>query len=143
MRDFSFFWYLFGVNFINGITKQASKDEIIKKYEIGLSSLLIDNKFIPETYLNNKGDIAGELVFLDKMPPFIKVSSALKTYNFVYKIILNFLFKKYKLNYPKNLILDYLKTRKTPKQLKYNIRVIRGVFFKFHLKERRIYLLGR
>ncbi len=77
------------------------------------------------------------------MSPFIKVSSALKTYNFVYKIILNFLFKKYKLNYPKNLILDYLKTRKTPKQLKYNIRVIRGVFFKFHLKERRIYLLGR
>lgn len=130
-------------NFINGITKQTSKDEIVKSYEIGLSSLLIDNKFIPETYLSNKGDIAGEFLFCEKMSPFIKVSSALKTYNFVYKIILNFLFKKYKLNYPKNLILDYLKTRKTPKQLKYNIRVIRGVFFKFHLKERRIYLLGR
>lgn len=130
-------------NFINGITKQASKDEIIKKYEIGLSSLLIDNKFIPETYLNNKGDIAGELVFLDKMPPFIKVSTALKTYNFIYKTVLKFLFKKYGLKYPENIIFEFLKMNKYPKNLNYNLRMIRGIFFRFHLKERRLFLLGK
>ena len=130
-------------NFINGITKQASKDEIIKKYEIGLSSLLIDNKFIPETYLNNKGDIAGELVFLDKMPPFIKISIAKKSYLCIYKIILNLLFIKYKLHYPKSLILNYLKDDNSHKKLSENICIIKKIFFRFHFKERRLFLLGK
>ncbi len=130
-------------DFIHGITKQESKDEIVKKYEIKLSQILIDNKFLPETYLKYAGDIAGELMFSQIMPPFIKISLAKRAYTFIYRIVLNILYNKYKLKYPQELIFNYLKKYSEPKRLSYNIRIVKGIFFHFRLKERRLCILGR
>lgn len=129
-------------NFIHSITVQNSKDEIVLKYEIGLSQLLIDNKFLPDTYLCDSCDLASQLIFWKKMSPFIKISLAKKTYFTMYKIALEILWHKYKLKYPQNLIFDYLKQNKTSKELKNNIRILKEIFIRLRLKEKRCFILG-
>ena len=130
-------------NFIYKITKQNSKDEVVRQYEIGLSQTLIDNKFLPESYLNYGCDIAGEVVFGEKISPFIKISTAKKTYLPIYKFIIKFLWHKYSLEYPQSLIYNYLKGIRQEKNIGYNIRIIRKMFFRLHLKSRKIFILDK
>ncbi len=130
-------------NFIHNITKQNSKDDIIKKYEIGLSQLLIKKNFLPKAYLIDKCNIAGILIFWNKMSPFIKISLAKKTYFYLYKIALKILWHKYKLKYPQNLIYDYLKQNKTSKKIQNNIKILREIFVRLRFKEKRCFFFGR
>lgn len=130
-------------DFMQKITKQKSKDEIVKKYKIGLSSTLINNKFIPETYFAEKYNLASELVFWDKMSPLIKICTAKRMYRFIYRIILKILYKKYQLTYPQNLIWNYLEHYSKPADLFFNLRIVKQIFFRFRLKEKRCYLFGK
>lgn len=129
-------------DFMYKITTQKSKDEIVLKYEIGLSQLLIDNKFLPETYLCDNCDIASQLIFWKNMAPFVKVSLAKKTYFPLYKIALKILWHKYKLNYPQSLIFGYLKQNKTSKEFKYNIKTLKEIFLRLRFKEKRCFIFG-
>lgn len=76
------------INFINSISKQYSKSDVITKYEIGLSKTLYQNNFKSCAYINRYGSISNCTIFKwDKLIlkynfPFLKTSIIKKGFDF-------------------------------------------------------------
>lgn len=135
-------------NFIFSIKKEDTKDDIIQKYEIGLTLILSKNGYKWDVYSDiSKTTIQAfilkykELIIKDKIP-FLKRSITLrKNQPIVYPYRIKELINKYT-NYKYNLIKDDVKKNKININIIKFIIYLRKKFFRLHIYERRIYLFG-
>lgn len=96
-------------NFINSVQKENTKKDIIIKYEIGLSKLLLGNGFKLGSYLNIpvKNFIMLKYLTSDKCLPLLKTSIVRDVPISVIKALLIFFQIKFKIKYPFELIFCY------------------------------------
>ena len=130
-------------NFIINIKKQENKDEIIKKYEIGLSKLLLENGFKAQSFCNYPSDrkVTQDLVF-NKIVPLIKKWEILELYPKLTKLICQKIIKRLNSAYDINLIIDYTK-KHSNKKLKNNLKIIRRILIDIKLKRKKFCILGK
>jgi lipopolysaccharide biosynthesis protein len=130
-------------NFITSIKKQENKDEIIKKYEIGLSKLLLGNGFKAQSFCNYPSDrkVTQDLVF-NKTAPLIKKWEILELYPKLTKLICQKIIKRLNSAYDIDLIIDYTK-KHSNKKLKNNLKIIRRILIDIKLKRKKFCVLGK
>lgn len=132
-------------NFMNNIKKEENKDDIIQKYEIGLSKILLTEGFSMETYIKKpiERNINGDFLNQEQINPLIKTCAIKGVCRHTLKLVLNYQFKKYKINYPLELILNYAKLDKTKKNILKNINTITKIFIRIQTKRKRVYFFGK
>lgn len=93
---------IFFNNFISNIKKEENKEDIVHKYEIGLSQLLINNHYKFDVYskLSKKEENAyleqyKQLIKEEKLPFLKRSITLLKEQKTVYPLFLNKFLKKY------------------------------------------------
>lgn len=131
--------------FIYDIKKQKNKDDIIVKYEIGLSKLLSEKGYTLSSYLDFAigESITPEFIFSEKSPSLLKTSAVRNSASIALKILFMYLNKKFNCKYPFELIYDYNKKYKSCKYIKETIKSFRKLLISIHVKERRLYILGQ
>lgn len=131
--------------FIFDIKKQNTKDDIILKYEIGLSKLLVENGYKLSSYLEFPigQDITPEYIYSTKLPPLIKTSAIRNTNKIIIKLLLRYFNHKFKCKYPFELIDEYNKQNTCIKSTKSALKFLRRIFIRLHIKERRLCFLGK
>lgn len=131
--------------FIFGIEKQKTKSDIILKYELGLSKMLLEKGYHAESFLDFPiGEaLAAETLLSKEMQPLIKTSTVRKVHILVIKIILKYFCCKFGCDYPVRLVDKYSRQNRCSKSLREDINFIRRIFIRLHFKERRIYFLGK
>lgn len=126
-------------DFVYAIKKEETKDDIIQKYEIGLSQLLLANGFKMASYVDYAiGEkIENQQLFSTILSPLIKTSSirGLK------KFFVAYIMSKYP-NYPKKLVFAYLKTVQEKSSFEHSYSILRHMLLRIHFKERRIFFCG-
>lgn len=129
-------------DFMLSVQKEENKDEIIKKYEIGLSKLLISNGFKAASVFKNPierqitGDLFfGEKNFLIKTLAFKEISPALAS--FLIRIFVK------TSDYPFHLILNYMQNKAVKGSFKNDFKAITKLILRLQLKRRRFYFLGK
>lgn len=121
---------IFG-NFISSITSQREKNDIIIKYEIGLSKLLFENDFVGESYVKKYFYIGNSTLYkwrellLKEETPLLK-TSILRLQNTEITTIVNWQKVIQKFDYPIELIKKNL--------LRLGIRKINDNFIPANLK---------
>lgn len=140
-------------NFIYSITKENTKEEIITKYEVGMSKLLGDNGFLFDAYSNISKKVPSthinayhQAIIEDKLP-FLKRSITLYTQaEYHYPILIKYLIKKYT-NYNYSLIEKDIKqnARKLTKleHIKFYIKSLKRFIFRRKKRDRLFCILGK
>ncbi len=131
-------------SFISSIKKEKDKDDVIRKYEVGLTPYLVENgysckSFVGETWQRNI--ILEEPVKLIKNGfPFLKTSICRgKNPQFLTLFYKSFL-KKYT-NYPVHLIEKDAKNNRD-KNFRVSFWGLKKLLFKIRLKQRKVFFLG-
>lgn len=95
------------------VKKEKTKKDIIEKYEVGLSQTLINSGFSPAAIFQNSIDMTFKSTFLyqKKLNPFIKTSVFRGLSKLFVFISCEFIFNKFKVNYPIKYILENYKLK--------------------------------
>lgn len=128
-------------DFMCGIKKLDTKDEIIQKYEIGLSKLLVANGYKMASYLKfaNGETAISELVYPDILVPLVK-TSLLRNLSLVMTLcVLWYLKRKFSCSYPLSLIKQYYLSN----ECSVNMLLFRRLIIRIHFKEKRCCVFGR
>jgi len=134
-------------SFMINIKKEATKNDIIQKYEIGLSQLLINNGYIP--YALFKDQISANLIddtfiFQVKINPLIKISVFKNNTLILSNLTCKYIFHKFKINYPiENIITNLNVNKNTISMIFQDLKSIRKCLIKIHFKEKNLYLFGK
>ena len=130
-------------NFINSITKQENKNEIIKKYEIGLSKLLLENGFKSASYCNYPiaRNITQDLFYND-LTPLIKKWEILNLHPTLAKFLLEKICKRLNSSYKTDFIINYIKQKKMVKLLK-NLKILQRIIIEIKVNKKTISLFGK
>ena len=125
--------------FIYSIKHEEFKDDIIQKYEVGLTQLLLAQGFKMDSYVDYAigKKVAQEQIFSKVLLPLIKTSSVKGLKSF----ILNFIMRKYP-DYPKNLIFDYVQKNSEKSSFKQSYDILRRFLLRIHLKDRKVFFCG-
>lgn len=131
------------VEFMKSIKKEEDKFKIIEKYEIGLSRLLCEAGFGYETSVpDDIGCCNSNDIFSDEKPPFILMKISLLKIVFFRKFLSNWFCKLSEHSgYPAEVILGHFKRVRSIFDFKF--RFVRKQVIRVHLKEHRIFILGR
>ncbi|MBE6447170.1 MAG: glycosyl transferase family 1 [Alphaproteobacteria bacterium] len=97
--------------FVTSITKQPNKEEIVQKYEEGMSVLLEQNGFTLSSYLDDRMSYewCSRLASQNPINPLVKVQIFMNNFGFVIDMMLNKMNEQIRISYPKNLIESYVK----------------------------------
>lgn len=131
-------------NFIENIEKEKNKENIIIKYEIGLSNTLCNAGFKYCCLLEKPLFFTGieEIFSKDNKAPFLFIK--IEVLKSLYFLKLFSLFKT-KLHayshYPFETIINHIK--RTRRLLDFKFKYIRKQIIKLHIKEHKIFLLGK
>ena len=128
-------------NFMSNITQEKNKSDIITKYEIGLSQLLLNSDFLMGAYTKQIESNIMDSYYYETPIIFLKKSVVYKINNFILKVMLKLLFKKHKINYPIEYILASLKGYS--KDFSYSFKQLKRPFLRIHFKERKIFCMGK
>lgn len=127
-------------DFIYSIKKEETKDEIIQKYEVGLSQLLLVNGFKLDSYTDYAiGEkIENVQIFSNVLSPLIKTSSVRGLKNF----LVAYLMAKYP-KYPKHLIFNYVRNNGVKSSFKQSFHMLRHFLLRIHLRDRQVFFCGQ
>ncbi len=129
--------------FMKSIKKEDDKFKIIEKYEIGLTALLCISGFYYDTSEQSDiGSCNGNDILTNENFPFILMKISLLKIVFFRQILSNF-FSKLSENssYPVAIILKHFKRVRCI--FDFHFRFVRKLVIRIHLKEKRVFLLGR
>lgn len=130
-------------NFMKSVKKELIKMDVVRKYEIGLSQVLLANKFKMHTLI--KGSIESAwLVYLLHNPetPFIKTMIVKNNFRWLSKWILGRLWLTNKTTYNINLILDYASKYRNY-NIKRKIKNLKRSLIRFSYSKKAIYVFGK
>ena len=123
--------------FILDIKKEITKDDVINKYEIGLSKMLKENKYKMDSYLDYElgNKITGELFFSKKLQPLIKTSAIRGLQNWCIVYIFNILASRYNCCYPFVILKEYLLNY--PSKLSKSLQSIRRLYINIQFSRKK------
>jgi hypothetical protein len=131
--------------FMDDIKKEQNKDDIIKKYEMGLSATLLKNNY-KLAYLFDvpiERNITGDLIFATKLNPLIKTVAIKGLYTNLLLKVLGYMFKRSDVKYPIELIKQYSVDLNYKKTLSKSLKMLRKLVFRLHFDKKKICILGR
>ena len=131
-------------NFIENIKKEKNKENIIIKYEIGLSNELCNNGYTFSSLSENAIFLKGidDTLRINKSTPFIFVKTSIFKAIYFIPIFANFKNKlKKHSNYSFDTIINHVKRIRKLSEFKF--KYIRQQIIKLHIKEHKIFFLGK